>query len=95
MLGAWFFLPYGQILMHSPQFGLLSIVLLAALWLLQALSFTSSTKGNDRDHSDPVIAFEGQCSMQSMQDPQRQCAMGMSPLSRASVSTVARDKRGP
>lgn len=42
--------------MHSPQLGLPSVARFVALWLLQALSFTSSTKGEERDHSDPVIA---------------------------------------
>ena len=89
------FLPYGQILMHSPQLGFPSVARFISLWLLQASSLTSSTKGTDRDHADPVIARDGQCSTQSVQPPHKLCSMGRSASSGASVSTVARDSRGP
>ena len=81
--------------MHSPQLGLPAVCRLLVLWLLHSPSRTSSTNGDERDHSDPVIAFEGQCSMQSMHSPHKQCSMGTSGLSCASVNTVASDRRGP
>jgi hypothetical protein len=82
-------------LMQSPQFGFPSVSRFVFLWLLQTLSLTSSTKGEDRDHSDPVIAFEGQYCTHSTQSPHRLCSMGASGSSGASVNTVTKDSRGP
>ncbi len=82
-------------LMHSPQLGFPSVARFVALWDLQTESLTSSTNGADLDHSEPVIAFDGQWVMHRTQSPQRLYSMGASALSGASVRTVARDNRGP
>src|SRR5512147_2353967 len=82
-------------LMHRPQLGFPSVCRLFFLCPRHESSRTSSTKGADRDHSAPVTACDGQCLMQSTHSPHRHRSMGWSGRICASVSTVARESRGP